>query len=70
MNTDIVIRNEGMNALVEKLGMVEAERFIMMIQKDSFNYTKWREKLFDGMTVEELSQRAREYRQAQQGCPS
>ncbi|MDR2826146.1 MAG: hypothetical protein LBV76_05060 [Deltaproteobacteria bacterium] len=65
MNTDAVIRNEGMSALVERLGMVEAERFIMMIQKDSFDYTKWRENLFEGMSLDELSQKAKEYRQSQ-----
>jgi hypothetical protein len=63
MNTDIVIRSAGMDALIEKLGLIEAERFIMLIQKDSFDYTKWRENLFDGMTLEELSQKAMEYRQ-------
>lgn len=66
MNTDVVIRATGMDALIEKLGLVEAERFIMLIQKDSFDYTKWRENLFDDMTVEELSQKAKEYRQKPQ----
>ena len=40
MNTDVVIRTEGMNALIERLGMVEAERFVMLIQEDSFDYTR------------------------------
>jgi len=65
MNTDVVIRAAGMNALIEKLGLIEAERFVMLIQKDSFDYTKWRENLFDDMTLEELSQKASEYRQKQ-----
>ena len=63
MNTDVVIRSEGMNALIERLGMVEAERFVMLLQRDSFDYTKWRENLFDGLSLEELSQKAKEYRQ-------
>jgi len=65
MNTDIVIRSAGMNALIENLGLVEAERFIMLIQKDSFDYTKWRENLFKDLTLEELSQKAMEYRKFQ-----
>jgi hypothetical protein len=65
MNSDVVIRATGMEVLIEKLGMVEAERFVMLIQKDSFDYTKWRENLFNNMTLEELSQRAMEYRQRQ-----
>ena len=49
MNSDVAIRSEGMKILVEKLGMLEAERFIMLMKKDSFDYTKWREHLFDDM---------------------
>ena len=70
MNTDVVIRTTGMNTLIEKLGLVEAERFVMLIQKDSFDYTKWRENLFDDLTLEELSQRANEYRLSQQSGKS
>ena len=65
MNSDVVIRSTGMDALIEKLGMVEAERFVMLIQKDNFDYTKWRENLFKDMTLEELSRKAMEYRQTQ-----
>jgi hypothetical protein len=64
MNTDVVIRSTGMGALIEKLGLIEAEKFIMLIQNDTIDYTKWRENLFDGMTLEELSQKAMEYRQS------
>jgi hypothetical protein len=64
MNTDVVIRSTGMDALIEKLDLIEAERFIMLIQNDTIDYTKWRENLFDGMTLEELSQKAMEYRQS------
>jgi hypothetical protein len=62
MRIDTLIRNEGMETLVKNLGMVEAERFIMLIQKEPFDYTKWQENLFDDMTVEELSKKATEYR--------
>ena len=62
MKTDVVIRSTGMDVLIEKLGLIEAERFIMLIQKDSFDYTKWRENLFNDLTLEELSKRAMEYR--------
>ena len=51
MKSDAVIRYEGMEALVDKLGMLEAERFVMLIKKDSFDYTKWREHLFDEMSL-------------------
>jgi hypothetical protein len=62
MKTDTLIRNEGMEILSKYLGLVEAERFIMLIQKEPFDYTKWQEKLFEDMTVEELSKKAAEFR--------
>lgn len=59
--TDTVIKQEGMSILLEKLGMVDAERFISLIIREPFDYTKWRTNLFDGMTVEELAQKANAY---------
>ena len=60
MKSDTVIRNEGMKALFDNLGMVEAERFIMLIQKDTFDYTKWQEDLFEDMSIEEIHEKATE----------
>ena len=63
MRTDTVIRNEGMEILAKNLGMIEAERFIMLIQREPFDYTKWQENLFEHMTIEEISKNAAEYRE-------
>jgi len=60
VKSDTVIRNEGMKALLDNLGMVEAERFIMLIQKDPFDYTKWQENLFEDMSIEEIHEKAAE----------
>jgi hypothetical protein len=62
MKTDTLIRNAGMEILAKNLGLVEAERFIMLIQKEPFDYTKWQENLFENMTIEEISKNAAEYR--------
>jgi hypothetical protein len=62
MRTDTLIKNEGMEILSAKLGLVEAERFIMLIQKEPFDYTKWQENLFENMSIEEISKNAAEYR--------
>jgi len=62
MKSDTLIRNEGMEILAKCLGLVEAERFIMLIQREPFDYTKWQENLFEGMTVEEISKKAAEHR--------
>jgi len=62
MRTDTIIRNAGTQVLMENLGLVEAERFITIIQKESFDYTQWQENLFENMSLEEISQNAAEYR--------
>jgi hypothetical protein len=62
MRTDTIIRNEGTQVLMENLGLIEAERFIMLIQKEPFDYTRWQENLFEDMSIEEISQKATDYR--------
>jgi len=61
MRTDTVIKNEGMKMLMDKLGLVEAERFIMLIQREPFDYTKWQENLFENMSIEDINKRAIKY---------
>lgn len=54
MKSDTLIRIEGMEALMEKLGLVEAERFIMLVKKEPFDYTQWREDQFDDKSIETI----------------
>ncbi|MDR0295772.1 MAG: hypothetical protein LBH91_06280 [Prevotellaceae bacterium] len=54
MKTDTVIRLEAMDALLAALGSVDAERFICMIKRDTFNYTEWRRDLWKGKTIDEI----------------
>jgi hypothetical protein len=55
INTDEEkIRSEGMNVLIKNMGLIEAEQFIMLIQKETFDYTKWQENLFEDMSIEEI----------------
>lgn len=62
MKTDTIIKQEGMNALISKLGYVDAERFIVLISKEPFDYTKWREEYLDeGLSIRQLSQKAMAY---------
>ena len=64
MKPDTIIRSEGMEILAKNLGLIDAERFIMLIQKEPFDYTKWQENLFVNMTIEEISKKATDYRNA------
>ncbi len=61
MKADTIIKVEGMNALIAKLGYVDAERFIMLMNKEPFDYTKWRDENLDSkLSVRELSKLAME----------
>lgn len=63
MKTDTDIRFEGIRALMQALGTVEAERFIALINRERFDYTEWRKNQWQDETVESLSARARGLRQ-------
>lgn len=66
MRTDTVVKQEGMEALIANLGYVDAERFIVLMSKESFDYTKWRETHLDeGLSVRQLSKKAQEYSKIQ-----
>ena len=58
MLTEPVLRHEGMKILKERLGLVEAERFIASMNRAPFDYTEWRRDMFEGMSVKELSKLA------------
>ena len=49
------IKQQGIHILSQYLGDVEAERFISLIQRDRFDYTKWRQGLDDESSIYERS---------------
>jgi hypothetical protein len=61
MKTDNIVRVEAMDALIATLGTVDAERFISMVKRDTFDYTEWQRKLWDGKSIEEIHAMASEY---------
>ena len=48
------IMTAGMKLLRENLGTIESEIFISKISANEFDYTKWRENLWDDLTPQEL----------------
>lgn len=58
MKTDSEIINKGFETIFSNLGMVDAERFIMLIKRDNFDYTEWQRKLWPSESVESLSEKA------------
>ena len=65
MRTDSVLRVDAMKALLDTLGSVDAERFISMVKRDTFDYTEWQKKLWDGKSIEEVHEMAAEYERMQ-----
>ena len=59
---DAILLDNGMNLLVEHLGLVEAERFVYLLNCDRFDYTRWHGVLSEGKTIEELAERAMQKR--------
>ena len=62
MITDTAIKVKGIQILTEHLGDVETERFIALIQREAFDYTKWREGLDEELPIEVISQKAMQLR--------
>jgi len=54
MRSDTLIKSDGMKILAEKLGIIEAERFITLILREPFDYTDWQRDLYGNMGVKEL----------------
>lgn len=61
MKTDALIKSEGMDALFDKLGLVDAERFIALISKENFDYTNWQKNMYANLSVEEIGKKAYDY---------
>ena len=58
MITDSEIKANGIHILARYLGDVEAERFIALIQREPFDYTKWRHDIDGDLDIDEISSRA------------
>ncbi|MBM4310838.1 MAG: hypothetical protein FJ119_07820 [Deltaproteobacteria bacterium] len=58
MITDTEIKTRGLQALTQQLGNIEAERFIALIQREPFDYTKWRQDMDETPSLEEISRKA------------
>jgi len=52
------IMSAGMRVLRETLGTIETEIFITNTKNPGFDYTKWRENLWEDISLQELLNRA------------
>jgi len=58
MITDTEIKIKGVQILAQHLGDVEAERFIALIQREPFDYTKRHQEQDETLSIEEISRSA------------
>ena len=58
MDSTMEIMNRGINCLIQQMGVVEAEKFISIINREKFDYTKWQQHLFEDMTLESINEEA------------
>ncbi len=64
MRTDSEIRVLGFRALAQAMGTLEAERFVTLVLREPFDYTEWRQSLWEGQDVETISRAATAAREA------
>jgi hypothetical protein len=65
MITDTEIRTTGFRALVAALGDVQAEKYIALIQREPFDYTRWQRALWPERSIEDISRAAMKHRRAE-----
>lgn len=58
MITDEELKVQGVRALIAALGDVEAERFVSLLTRAPFDYTKWQARLWPDTGVDDLSREA------------
>ncbi len=58
--TDTELKLHGIEVLIAALGEVQAERFITLILREPFDYTRWQRDLWPNKSLEEISRLAME----------
>ena len=61
MASDMEIREKGLRILFKNLGEADAIRFLSQITFEKRDYLKLQDKLFEGMSVEDIYKKAKEY---------
>jgi hypothetical protein len=57
--SDAALSSRCLDVLVQNVGLLETERFIAHLSRESADYTKWRENQFEDLSLEELGQETR-----------
>ena len=67
--TDSELKSKCFTILAEQVGSVEMERFVMLLNRDTFDYTEWRKNnLFQNETVDSLCDQIEQFQVARESC--
>ena len=58
--SDQALGSRCLDILMRNVGLLETERFIAYLSRESADYTEWRQNQFDDLTIEELGRATRE----------
>ena len=61
MYTESELRMIGLEALEQKLGPVDAQRFLVSMMRNSGDYTVSRRQVFDDLSIEDVRRNTSEY---------
>jgi len=67
MVTDPELKVKGLQVLTDVLGAVQAEKFVSLILREPFDYTKWQRGLWPRETVGQISSNAMRHRRLAKG---
>jgi len=59
---DTILKCKGMDVLSKSLGLEDAERFISLVLKERFDYTKWQQDLYKDVTLDEFCTDVKNFR--------
>ncbi len=62
--TNAEVMQLGMEYLVERLGVIDTERFISNLLRERFDYTEWRKKYFAAVDLETFLNEAADFDKA------
>jgi hypothetical protein len=62
VRNNTALKDEGLRILAEHLGLVEAERVVVLLRQDSFDYTQWRQGLYKDVPLNAFLSDAQKYR--------
>ena len=55
------VLSRGMECLLEKMDVVEVERFVFLLRADQFDYTRWQREHYSGISQERLEKEMEMY---------